>query len=104
MNLPSLLPCMAIVVVGFSCTLAQGCAFAGGIETPEPRETEAQRGVAASAPKGPGRSVSYAVERSVETDGAVAAADVKTERSRRDESDGRFGVFMLFLQVLRGPK
>jgi len=104
MNLQSILPCMAIVVVGFSCALAHGRAFGGEVETSVPRETEGQRGGTARSTKEAGRTLNYSAARSVETESAVKAVNVRTERSRRDESDERFRVLMLFLQILRGPK
>lgn len=91
--------CVAVPVLLGGAT--PGLAESGGSEPPV--AAGAGRGSAGNAPKDAERSADSRRRSSGDDEGAPAAKG-QVERNRRAEAGANFGLFMFFLQVLRGPK
>jgi len=104
MNSPFLFPCIALVALGFAGGTGQGRAASTKFEALAAAKNDAEPPVAAGSPIHAGCVRNCPAEQAVEAEAGSSAPPEEAARSRRERADGRNGLLLFFLQVLRSPK
>lgn len=99
-----LLGCMLCVGVTAIAFPGQGESLDGLSNSLTPKAKEAPVAAVASTSAEKGCSMDRSAERRAEVDDSGSSAKAKADRRSHEDTEGRFGILMIFLQVLRGSK
>ncbi len=109
MNMPLLIPCIAVFVLSPVLAPDLEIGIAGMVNAQAAPQERAPQADLSGVSDATGLCMLDSFERfdgagEVEDHDAIAKAKAKAERKRRADTDERFGMLMLFLHILQDPK